>query len=82
LVVKIFGLLQILDEVSIFMDSSKLKKVAKEIYELRIIGKISVRIFVAFWNNEVIILHAFIKKGQKIPKRELDLAIHRSQCLK
>lgn len=81
LVSKIFGLFEILEEVGVYMDPSKLKKISKEIYELRITGKTSIRILITFANNEINVLHAFIKKTQKIPKKELELAIHRLKYL-
>ena len=78
---KIFGLLEILDELGINLGPPKLKKITKEIYELRIIGKISIRILCSFWGSEIYILHAFIKKSQKIPQKELETAIHRLRYL-
>jgi len=74
---KIFGLLEILDELGIHLGPPKLKKITKEIYELRIVGKISIRILCSFFGGEIYILHAFIKKSQKIPLKELETAIHR-----
>ena len=77
LVTKIFGLLEILDELGVHLGPPKLKKITKDIYELRIIGKISLRILVHFSGSEIYILHAFVKKSQKIPKKESEKAIHR-----
>lgn len=81
LAAKVFGLLEILDELGVHLGPPKLKKINKEIYELRIIGKISIRILCSFSRGEVYILHAFIKKSQKIPKKELEKAIHRLRYL-
>lgn len=81
LVTKVFGLLEILDELGVRLGPPKLKKITKEIYELRIIGKISVRILCSFLGDEIYILHAFIKKSQKIPRKELEKAIHRLMFL-
>ncbi|MCX6751360.1 MAG: type II toxin-antitoxin system RelE/ParE family toxin [Candidatus Nomurabacteria bacterium] len=77
LVTKVFGLLEILDELGVHLGPPKLKKITKEIYELRIIGKVSIRILCSFLNSKIYILHAFIKKSQKIPRKELEKAIHR-----
>lgn len=79
--VKAFSLLEILDKTGIYLGSPKLKKINKEIYELRVVGKTQVRILCVFKNEEIIILHAFIKKTQKIPKKELEIAIHRLSYL-
>jgi len=77
LVTKVFGLLEVLDEVGVHLGPPKLKKITKEIYELRILAKVSVRVLCAFSDGNIYVLHAFIKKSQKIPKQELEKAIHR-----
>lgn len=81
LVTKIFGFLEILDELGVYIGPPKLKKITKEIYELRIVGKISIRILCSFFGGEIYILHAFIKKSQKIPRKDLEKAIHRLMYL-
>jgi phage-related protein len=40
-----------------------------------------VRILYTFHNNQVWILNIFKKKSQKIPKREIELALQRSRML-
>ena len=50
------------------------KVVKGGMFELRIRGKQEVRLFYIFHKNAVIVLHGFIKKGQKIPPRELRIA--------
>ncbi len=77
LATKVFGLLEILDELGVHLGPPKLKKITKEIYELRIMGKISIRVLCSFFNGGIYVLHAFIKRSQKIPKKELKKAIHR-----
>lgn len=50
------------------------------LYELRVIGKQHVRIvFVQYNENTFLIVHAFLKKTQKTPQRELDTAIQRAK---
>lgn len=80
-VTKTFGLIEILDELGMHLGPPKLKKITKDIYELRIVGKISVRILCSFFKNEIYVLHAFIKKSQKIPRKELEKAIQRLKYL-
>ena len=53
------------------------KMVSRGIFELRIYGSQNVRIFYAFSKNKAILLHGFIKKTSKIPKKEIDTAIKR-----
>ncbi|MEK7128651.1 MAG: type II toxin-antitoxin system RelE/ParE family toxin [Patescibacteria group bacterium] len=78
---KIFGLLEILDEFGVHLGPPKLKKINKKIYELRIVGKISVRILCTFHKDEIYILHGFIKKTQKIPIKDLEKATYRLKYL-
>ena len=47
------------------------KKLAKKLYELRVPGKVAVRIFYMYLNNKYYLLHAFKKKTQKTPRREI-----------
>ncbi|OIO30104.1 type II toxin-antitoxin system RelE/ParE family toxin [Candidatus Nomurabacteria bacterium CG_4_10_14_0_2_um_filter_30_12] len=51
------------------------------LFELRIIGKKQVRIIYCFYNNKIYLLHGFVKKQNKIPKKDIDLAIERKNLL-
>jgi len=53
------------------------KMVSRGIFELRINGSQNVRIFYAFSKNKAILLHGFIKKTSKIPKKEINIATKR-----
>lgn len=57
------------------------KKLTRNIFELRTIGGIAVRLFYAFHKGEVIILHGYIKKTQKTPRRELETAERKLKLL-
>lgn len=49
-------------------------------WEIRILGKDNLRvIYVTQFKDEVIILHGFIKKSQKTPNKEIDIAFKRFQ---
>lgn len=50
------------------------RKIDSQLYELRIRGTQEVRIFYACFKKTIVMLHGFIKKTQKIPKRELEKA--------
>jgi len=54
-----------------------IKKLQNKLYELRIPGKIAVRIFYAVYDNEYYLLHAFKKKSNKTPRNELKIALDR-----
>lgn len=51
------------------------KKVAKNLFELRINGQQEIRVFYIFHNSRIILLRGFIKKSQKIPPKEIQLAL-------
>jgi len=80
-VAKIISSLELLSELGEQIRPPKSKKVAKDIYELRIFNNLSVRIFYSFWKSDVWILHAFVKKSQKIAPKELKTVINRLKYL-
>ncbi len=49
--------------------------VTQGVFELRVIGGKHIRIFFVFDGSEATILHAFIKKTDKIPKKEIDYVL-------
>ncbi|MFH0937649.1 MAG: type II toxin-antitoxin system RelE/ParE family toxin [Candidatus Daviesbacteria bacterium] len=57
------------------------KKLQDKLYELRIFSIVIIRIFYAIHNNEYYLLHAFKKKSQKTPPREIKIAIARLKDL-
>ena len=81
IVSKITSSLELLDELGEQIRPPRSKKVAKDIYELRVLINLSVRIFYTFHRENIWILHAFVKKSQKIPPKELETAIHRLMYL-
>ena len=77
IVSKVINSLELLDELGEQIRPPRSKKVAKNIFELRIVSNLSVRIFYTFHKENIWILHAFVKKSQKIPRGEIEKAIHR-----
>lgn len=58
-----------------------IKKLQSKLYELRIQGKVAVRIFYTIFENEYYLLHAFKKKSQKTPSKNLKTALDRMREL-
>ena len=58
------------------------KKVQKGLWELRIRGETEIRILYTFIDKTILLLHAFKKKGQKIPSKEMNIASDRMARLK
>ena len=57
------------------------KKVHAELFELRVRGKQEIRIFYTFHKDEAVLLHGFVKKSKRIPKKELSLALQKLKHL-
>lgn len=54
----------------------------KPLYEIRILGEVSVRLICVLEKRTFFILHAFRKRSQKIPKRELKTALKRLKTIR
>ena len=54
------------------------KKIRNNVWELRISGKNAIRIFYCIFNNKFYFLHAFKKKTNKTPLKEIKIALDRS----
>ena len=53
------------------------KKIDANLFELRVRGKQEIRIFYTFHQGEALLLHAFVKKSEQIPDREIRTAFQR-----
>lgn len=78
---KVANLLDLLERCGPKLGMPHSKKMSQGLYELRVRGKIEVRIFYTFKNNQIYLLHAFQKKSQKTPRRELKVAESRLELL-
>lgn len=57
------------------------KSLGDNLFELRVRGQREIRIFYTFKNGIAILLHCFIKKTQKTPKREIEIALAKLNAL-
>jgi len=74
----IYSFLKRFQDDLMFRNPPYCKKVYKDIFEIRIKVKDHYRILYAFlYKDCVILLHIFKKKTNKLPKKELELAIKR-----
>jgi len=74
---KILGLIKLLKDNGPLIKPPYVKKIIKNIWELRIPGKTAIRILYCFISNEFYLLHAFKKKSEKTPFKEIEIAIDR-----
>ena len=59
----------------------KLIKGHKPLYEIRILGSVSVRLVCVLQKRKFVILHGFRKKTQKIPQKELKTSFKRLKII-
>lgn len=78
---KVAEQLQLLEEYGPKLGMPHSRLLTKKIYELRIRSKQEIRIFYAFKHGSITLLHAFRKKSQKLPLKELRVAIQRYDLL-
>lgn len=57
------------------------KKIERGIYELRIRGRQEIRILYTLRGGEAILLSGFVKKSERIPKREIETARQRIRII-
>jgi len=74
---KILHLITLLRNYGPYLKPPYIKKLQDKLYELKISGKVAVRIFYTIHNNEYCLLNAFKKKSQKTPVKEIKIALDR-----
>lgn len=74
---KITHLFDLLEKHGPMLGMPHTKKVASDLYELRVRGKEEIRIFFTFKDKKIYILHGFKKKTQKTPAKEINIALKR-----
>lgn len=76
---KAYYSLELLTEFGVELGLPHAKKIiGTDLWELRVLGEKSLRIFyVGIVNKTFLLLHGFVKKEQKTPKKELKLALDR-----
>lgn len=80
---KIARQIKYLKEFGLTLANPSLKKlIGTKLWEARILGKDSARIIcMAMVGNEIVIVHIFKKKGNKMPKKDLNIALKRYEYL-
>lgn len=76
---KILHSIRLLKEYGPYLKPPYMKKLQDNLYELRTSGRIPIRIFYTIHNNAYFLLHAFKKKSQKTPIKELKTAVDRME---
>lgn len=78
---KILRSLDLLENFGYRLEMPHSKKIKSNLFELRIKGKQEVRIFYRFYQGRAELIHAFIKKQQKIPIKEAKTALKKLEYI-
>jgi phage-related protein len=77
---KLLREIDLLEDYGIDLGMPHAKSLGGGLYELRVRGKIDVRVFYVFAKaKNIYLLHGFVKKRYTTPKRELDIALDRKK---
>ena len=71
---KVLRTLELLEKHGSDLGMPHSKSLGKGLFELRVRGTMEIRIFYAFAKNDMYLLHAFQKKSQQTPTKEIELA--------
>ena len=74
---KILSYIELLKTDGPYLKPPYIKKLQDKLYEVRVSGKVAVRIFYTVKSGEYYLLHAFKKKTQKTPAQEIKVALDR-----
>jgi len=80
-IAKVLRTLDLLEKFGQKLGPPHTKKISSQLFELRIPGKQEVRIFYCFHKSKIFLLHGFVKKSRKIPKKEIKIALRKLNLL-
>ncbi|MEK7203627.1 MAG: type II toxin-antitoxin system RelE/ParE family toxin [Patescibacteria group bacterium] len=80
-IAKVLRTIDLLEEFGPKLGMPHTRRVKDNLFELRVRGKQEVRIFYTFHKSYIVLLHGFIKKSQKIPKKEIRIASAKLKAL-
>ena len=80
-VVKVLRTIDLLEKFGQSLKLPHSKKILARLFELRIRGAQEVRIFYTFHKSQIFLLHGFVKKSQRIPKKEIRIALKKLKKL-
>jgi len=73
-IAKVLRTIDLLERFGHRLGMPHVKKIAADLFELRVHGKQEIRLIYTFRASKIVMLHGFIKKSQKVPRRELEFA--------
>lgn len=79
---KVLRVMELLEQFGNHIGLPHSKRLQKDVYELRTQGHPLVRLLYTFHKGDYFVVHGFIKKTQKTPRRELELAVTKIRRLR
>ena len=80
-IAKVLRSIDLLEEFGPVLGMPHTKKISPRLFELRIRGVQEIRIFYTFYKSQIWLLHGFIKKSEKTPKKEIRTALQKLKKL-
>jgi len=80
-IAKVLRTLDLLEEFGYKLPMPHSKKVSRNIFELRTRGQQEIRIFYCFYQSRIYLISGFVKKSQRIPRKELENAENKYKTL-
>lgn len=80
-VAKVLRTIDLLEKFGYDLKLPHSKKILHNLFELRTHGRQEVRILYTFHKSEIVLLHGFIKKSQKTPRKEIRTALEKLKHL-
>jgi phage-related protein len=79
--IKVLRVIGLLERYGYQLPMPHSKKLTRHLFELRIFSQVKIRLLYCFYKKSPYILHGFIKKTQKTPSKELEIAKTRQKDL-
>ena len=80
-IAKVLRTIDLLEEFGPKLGMPHSKKISVHLFELRIRGAQEIRIFYTFHKSQIYLLHGFIKKSERTPKKEICVALQKLKKL-
>lgn len=80
-IAKVIHMIDLLEKFGNGLGMPHSKKISDKLFELRILGKNNIRIIYTYHGGKIVLLHGFVKKSFKIPKKEINLASKRLKSI-
>jgi phage-related protein len=77
----IFHLVEMLKKYGLNLRPPESKKLTKGLYELRVQGRLKIRVLYTVRGDKAYLLSIFVKKSPELPKNEIRKASHRIKLL-